>query len=137
MGNARFFGDRVKSFAGMRPQAAQAAGAVNGIAIDRTGAQSAELFAFTGADTGAPTTRTLATKIQDSDDGSTGWADVTGLTASDVTAINSEQRASIDLTKTSKKFIRVVHTVSFTGGTSPTLFIGSTVVLGGFRSLPQ
>lgn len=137
MSRFRRTGEYIKSVAGLRPQAALEASAINGVAIDRTGFQSCELLAFTGAETGAPTARTLATKLQDSADGSTGWVDIAGAAAPDVTAVNSEQRAAIDLTVTEKSFIRVVHTVSFTAGTSPTIFVGSTVVLGGHRRPPQ
>lgn len=133
---ARAIGDYTKPVVGVRPLAAQAASAVNGPAIDRAGFNSCEVIGYTGADTGAPTARTLACKLQDSADGSTGWADLTGGAVPDVTAINSEARLSFDLAKTIKQFIRIVHTVSFTAGTSPTLFIGSVVILGGARTLP-
>lgn len=137
MSRFRNIGAVIKSVAGLRPQAAIAASTVTGVAIDRTGFQSAEILAFTGAETGAPTARTLACSLEDSADGSTGWAAITGATVPSVTVINGESRLAVDLTVTTKAFVRVVHVVSFTGGTSPTLFCGSTVVLGGHRSLPQ
>lgn len=137
MAGQRFVGDSIRTFVGLRPVAAQAAATLNGLAIDRTGALSCEVIAFSGADTGAPSARNLACTLEDSADGATGWAAIPGATVPTVTAVNSEQRLAFDLSVTSKGFIRVVHVVSFTGGTTPTLFIGSTVVIGGYRSLPK
>lgn len=135
--SSRYIGELVKAVVGIRPAAAVAAGVINSPAIDRAGAQSCEVLVATGAETGAPTARAVATKVQDSADGATGWADIPGATTPDVTAVNSEQATALNLTASTKPWIRLVHTVSFTGGTTPAIFVGSTVVLGGYRSLPK
>jgi hypothetical protein len=75
---------------------------------------------------GAATAGTLPTwdgKIQDSADNSTGWADVTGATFTQVTTTAAVEAITIDVNKV-KRYIRYVGTV---GGTStPTFPVGST-----------
>lgn len=128
------------------PPLANAAGTRNGAAIDRNVAggvmyNSATLYAASGAETGGPTTRTLDAKIQDSADGSTGWADyippgqATVAAITQITAVNSEAEVDIDLSG-AKRYIRVVETVAFTGGASPTLNSQETVILGGADRIP-
>lgn len=114
---------------------ASAAATLNGSSIDRSGYHSCVLFAQSGAATGSPTAQTLDAKIQDSDDGSTGWADVTGAAITQNTAVNSSAKKSVNL-QAVKRYTRVVATVAFTAGTSPTLGVSTAVVLGGARELP-
>ena len=70
------------------------------------------------------TTPTLDGKIQDSDDGSTGWADVTGVTFTQVTTSNSLQQAVID-TRSTKRYIRYVGTIA---GTTPSFTMGVELI---------
>lgn len=127
-------GASVKVVAGFSPQAA-VAGAINGAAIDRLGFRSAVLHARSGAVTGAPTAQTYDVKLQDSADGSTGWADIPGAAITQITAANAEAEKDINLAG-AKRYIRVVGTVGFTGGTSPTLQVASALVLGGPAAEP-
>jgi len=128
--------------------AASAAGSVNGAAVDRVLpgvapglALSCDLVAQTGAATGGPTTQTLDAKIQDSPDGSTGWADYIPPGAASVaaipqiTAINTLARKRVDLSG-ARRYIRVVTTVGFTGGSSPTLGNAVVVELCGLENPP-
>lgn len=125
--------------------AAVSAGTRNGSAIDRTVAGGVHygtctLFAASGAATGAPTTQTLDAKIQDSADGSTGWADykpdgTTVAAATQITAVNSSSELDVDL-QGAKRYIRVVEVVAFTGGTTPTLGAQTVIVLGGADRTP-
>ena len=117
------------------PPAASAAGAVNGAAINRQGFESCVLHAGSGAATGSPTTQALDAKLQDSADGSTGWADLSGAAITQITAVNSEAHVNVNL-RAAKQFIRVVTTVAFTGGTAPTLGNEAAVVLGGIDTKP-
>lgn len=71
-----------------------------------------------GAVTG--TTPTLDGKIQDSADGSTGWADVTGATFAQVTAANNIQSIAVQADQT-KGYIRYVGTIA---GTTPSFTCG-------------
>lgn len=70
------------------------------------------------------TSPTLNGKIQDSADGSTGWADVTGATFTEVTASNSSQSIGVD-TRACKRYIRYVGTIA---GTSPSFMVGASFV---------
>jgi hypothetical protein len=120
---------------------------LNGAAIDRMlttggneGYYSCVLTGGCGAATGTPTTQTYDVKLQDSADGSTGWADftdedgngaITQITADDTNGTTG----NVNL-KSAKGFIRFVEIVAFTGGTSPDIPHACNVVLGGARVLP-
>jgi hypothetical protein len=121
---------------------ASAAGVINGPAIDRQGYESGKVHASSGASTGAPTSFTADFKLQHSDDGSTNWLDPANLGAGfasgvvgTLTAINSEVSKNFNFAGL-KRFIRVVCTLAFVGGTTPTLVVSSTVALGGSRAVP-
>lgn len=126
--------------------AAVAAGTRNSAAIDRMasggdqGYRSALLELEVGATTGTPTSFTADAKIQDSADGSTGWADYTppnGGSGSvvQITAADTLNKRAVDLSG-AKRYIRVVEVVAFVGGTSPTLGTRSGVVLCGPAKKP-
>lgn len=66
------------------------------------------------------TSPTLAGKIQESADGSTGWADVATFGA--VAASNDSQMLSFDRTK---RYLRYVGTI---GGTTPTIPLTAIVI---------
>jgi hypothetical protein len=114
---------------------ANSAGTRNGTAVDRDGFDSCVLHGQTGASTGTPTSFTYALKLQESDDGSTGWADITGAAITTVTAASTAAKVNVNLSG-SKRYIRAVETIAFVGGTSPTLAASSVIVLGGPDSLP-
>jgi len=126
------------------PPAAVSAGTRNGAAIDRSPAGGVHyhgltLHAASGAETGAPSARTLDAKIQDSADGSTGWADyipqATVAAIAQITAANAEAEVDVDLSG-AKRYVRVVEVVAFTGGTAPTLGAQETVILSGADRTP-
>lgn len=121
------------------PPADASAGTVNGAAIDRNAygrALSAVLHHCCGAASGTPSTQTVDTKLQDSADGSTGWADIADAAAAQLTADSTEAEVSVNL-ETAKRYIRVVQVVAFTGGTTPAIEVASTVVLGGPDKKPN
>lgn len=66
------------------------------------------------------TSPTLNGKIQTSADGSTGWADITGATFTEVTATDNFQKIGFDVRNTSG-YIRYVGTIA---GTSPSFTMG-------------
>lgn len=131
--NVSQIGHLISAKAGTVPVAASA-GTRNGSAIDRQGMGSCVLQAQSGASSGTPTSFTLNAKLQDSDDGSTGWADYTppsgtaAITA--ITAVNTNAEKDIDLAG-AKRYVRVQEVVAFVGGTAPTLGAATSVVLGG------
>lgn len=126
-------GALLKQAFGVGP-AANAAGTVNGPAIDRLGYGSCSLAAITGLDTGSPSARSATVKLQDSADGSTGWADITGASVA-VAAVSSIGEVDVNLA-IAKRYIRAVTTTAFTGGTTPTLFSAAVVTLGGADKVP-
>lgn len=124
----RDVGSFIRSVPAIRPQATAAA-TINGAAIDRLGLMSGVVHAVTGAATGTPTSLTYTVNLQDSADGSTGWAAVPDTTFV-VSAANAEAEFNVNLDRT-RRFIRVVGVVAFVGGTTPNLNIAATVTLGG------
>lgn len=119
------------------PNLSQAAGSRNGVAIDRRGFSSLVLIVATGAATGTPSTQTQDVKLQESDDGSTGWTDVSGGALAQKTTATAETRELEFNLAPTKAFIRAVETVAFTGGTTPAFPSSTTVILGGGDKLPS
>ena len=147
---------RVLSLPGINPVAASVAAVINGLTTDRVGAiptQPTEITAYTayvtpsgiynsanvllavGTATGAPTTQSTTIKVQHSDDASfsTDINDAPATAYLDpiptLTANNTNANFDIDLAGL-KRYIRVVVTVAFTGGTTPAQFVASSIVLG-------
>lgn len=102
----------------------------NGPAIDRQGFANAELFVDVGDVEGSPTAFTVNLKLQDSADGSTGWADLPGAAIQQVSAANTQRTLSLNLAG-ARRYVRAVLTISFTGGTSPNVAVAAALVLGG------
>lgn len=133
----RNIGGFVTTKKALRPQSSAAVGSygLNGVTIDREGHQSALLRVGTGAASGTPTTIAVDAKLQDSADGSS-WADVAvspqnpAVAIAQITAINTDKFLEIDLSGL-RRYIRFVHQVAFTGGTSPAVLLDSECVLGG------
>jgi hypothetical protein len=140
MGPLRDIGSYIKPTKGIKVTNA-AAGTINGAAIDRMAAggrdafMSCVLHGMCGDATGAPSARTVDFKLQDSDDGSTGWADITGSSVSQLTANDTDAEKGVNLGG-AKRYIRAVAIVGFTGGTSPAIPVAADVVLGGAKELP-
>lgn len=130
----RNIGAYVKAAKGINP-AASAAATTNGAAIDRRGLLSCVLHAACGAAAGSPTAQTVDAKLQDSADGSTGWADIAGAAVTQLTSNNTETQKDVNLSA-AKRFVRVAVVVGFTGGTSPTIPVAATVLLGGADEVP-
>lgn len=120
---------------------ASAAATINGTSIDRQAHAmplSALLHTQTGAATGAPTTLSVISTLQDSAD-NTNWANylpdgVNAATAPAVVAISADGNYSIDLTL-ARRYLRIVSVVAFTGGTAPTVGVAAELVLGGEQIL--
>lgn len=134
-----------KAAIGTAPDAV-AAGTRNGAAVDRmtpggNGFLGGTLIAATGPETGSPTGRTLDAKLQDSADGSTGWADyvppgqTTVAAVAQITAVNTLQEVDVNL-EAAKRYIRVVEVVTLTAGSSPKIGAQTTLVLYGADRMP-
>ena len=125
---------------GILPQDASA-GTINGAAIDRMSPggtdesfESCVLHAVAGAETGTPTSKTVDAKLQESADGSSGWADITDAAVTTITADDTQETVDVDLSG-ALRYIRVVEVVAFVGGTTPTVPVASSVILGGDKKL--
>ncbi|HWP59536.1 MAG TPA: hypothetical protein VNL14_16710 [Candidatus Acidoferrales bacterium] len=136
----RDIGAYIKVVKGINPANA-AAGTINGAAIDRAGIggknqfMSCVLKISCGAASGGPSAQTVNAKLQDSSDGSSGWADISGAAVTQLTADNGESQVNVDLSA-AKRHIRAVVTVGFTGGTSPAIPVAAELILGGAQTLP-
>lgn len=128
-------GEAIKQVCALRPQAL-AAGVVNGPVIDRLGFEDAVLIVSSGAVSGTPTAQTLDARIQHGNaaDGSD-MVDVTGLTITQITVADTDRQLDIDLLPL-KRYIRVVVTAGFTGGTSPTIQASASIALGAAKEVP-
>jgi hypothetical protein len=109
------------------PAAASAAATVDGAAVDCTGVDGPiHALVHLGASANTPTTISVVSKLQESDDGSTSWTDCPSLSVvSALTAVNTSQ---IIRAVRTKKYCRTRKVVSFTGGSSPTVVVGSTLM---------
>lgn len=131
---------------GVVPQS-NSGSAINGTGLERAvqpGEQialSCVLHVQTGATTGTPSTISVAGKLQHSDDNST-WTDYTDPStnaSAAITAITAASTASsvdVDLSQ-AKRYVRAVVTPAFTGGSSPTIMVSSSIVFGGLRKAPS
>lgn len=116
--------DAIKAVFTFRPQAATAT--ANGSSVDTKGYNSAAFSLEVGAVSG--TSPTLDVKIQESADGSTNWADVSGAAFTQVTAANNSQILRVEGLGTSRKrYLRAVATIA---GTSPSFTFACEALLG-------
>lgn len=134
-------GDEIKTLVALAPQA-KAAGALNGIGIDVKGFKSAVFTCVRGAETGSPTAYTIAFKLQESTDNST-FSDISGVTVTmtgDISTDSDQDEIAtefeLDLTDSTYRYVRVVSTPAFTGGSTPTVLVAATVSLGEATSKP-
>jgi hypothetical protein len=86
----------------------------NGAAVDLVDKEGEMVISFTAKNVSG-TTPTLDGKLQDSDDGVSGFADVAGIAVAQVTAGPSSQKLTFKKSQC-KRFVRWVDTV---GGTTP------------------
>lgn len=128
-------GAYVKRVVGTVPTNDDGSAAVSGSAVDRSGYDSCVLEGSTGAATGSPTAQTFDLKLQESSTGTSGWTDVTGAAITQVAADNGYGSVNVNL-RGVKQYIRAVHTVALTGGSSPAWPVQSGIVLGGAMTLP-
>ncbi len=87
---------------------------VNGSAADMRDFRG-KLSVILGSAAGTGTTPTLDVKLQDSADGTSGWADIPGAVFSQVTTVASQQAIGLNVDE-ARQFIRGVATI---GGTGP------------------
>lgn len=101
--------------------------AVNGEAVDCQD-YSGPIYAVgtVAAAANSPSAQAHVVKLQESDDGSTGWADIANQDTGTITADNG---CVIVRGHRTKRYVRTVCTPAFTGGSSPTNTFDS-IILG-------
>ena len=129
--------DDVKVITSVKPQSITGSSAVNGASVDTLGSDNAKIHAYAVTTTSNPSVATLAVKLQESADNST-WTDALDNTSTvigftlDVHAADGFNAARIEgLGLNRKRYLRVVATPSFTGGTSPAIVANAEIVFGG------
>jgi len=126
-------GGEIKTLVAFTPRALSGEVAHDGVVIDRLGYLSAVFTLVAGKYTSTPTSINVACKIQDSATSTGSFVDISGATANvsgEVTTVaDQDQEINIDL-RASERYVKLVVTPDFTGGSSPTLFFGATVSLG-------
>lgn len=107
----------------------------SGSAIERTAANSAVVYVKAGTVAGTPTSWLATVTLQHSI-GSTTPAMTHFATIGNISNTTTTLEGSINLSG-AKQYVRVViATPVFTGGTTPSVVLDSTVVLGGANELP-
>jgi hypothetical protein len=96
---------------------------ITGSAVDVT-SYKGKLKVTQDVGTVSGTSPTLDGKIQDSEDGSTDWTDVSDATFTQVTASNDIQSIGVD-TRAVRKYVRYVGTMA---GSSPSYDIGVSFI---------
>jgi len=129
----RDVGGSVKTLMGIAPVVKTADATINGPGIDRRGYEGAVFCLEVGAK-GDQTGHTVDCKIQESDDNSS-WSDVSGATFTQITTENTHGELNLNL-QGRKRYVRMVVTITITGGSSPSIAVGGTVVLGNPKQLP-
>lgn len=116
-------------------------GSTGGI-VDTKGNYSAMLVAIAGAANGSPTSSSLAAVLQESSDNVTyaTAVDNTGAAIQAVVVNTSAQGMSFarieGLMQNRKRYLRVVTTPAFVGGTSPSFTAAALIVMDRQRNLP-
>lgn len=138
----RNIGELISARQNLPAQSFSGAGSVNGGNIDRqtlNEPQSCVLHLMAGAVSGAPTSFTLSAQLQSAPDngaGAPGTYANYGAAATNITAASTEVSQNIDLSG-ANRWIRVVVTPAFVGGTSPTVLAAAEVIFGGEQELPS
>jgi len=96
----------------------------NGSAVDILNYEG-QAAAILQSAAGTGTSPTLDVKLQDSADGSTGWADITGATFTQVTNAAPSAQAVKFNASAARRYIRAVATV---GGTTPSFACAVSLV---------
>jgi hypothetical protein len=135
--------DDVRVVTTVKPQSLTGSTPVNGASVDTQGYDNAKLHVYAVTTTSNPSVATATVKLQESADGSTNWTDALDNTGTvigfslDVHAADGFGAARIEgLNLNRKRYLRVVATPAFTGGTSPAIVTNAEIVFGNPTQLP-
>jgi hypothetical protein len=130
--------DDIKVATSVKAQSLTGSTPAMGVSVDTLGYDNAKIHAYAVTTTSNPSVATVTVKLQESADGSTNWGDaldntgvVIGFTldAHAADAVNAARVEGLNLNR--KRYLRVVATPAFTGGTSPAILFNSELVFGG------
>jgi hypothetical protein len=136
--------DDVHQVSSIIPQSLSGSSAVDGVSVDTEGYDNAKLHVYAAEASGSPSAASVVVTLQESADGSTNWANaldntgtVIGFTLSGLQAAAGVNAARVEgLNLNRKRYLRVVVTPSFTGGTSPATLVYGELVFGGAQQVP-
>jgi hypothetical protein len=131
--------DDVHNVSSIIPQSVSGSSAVDGVSVDTSGYDNAKLHCYAAQATGSPSAASLAVTLQESLDGSTNWTNalddtgvVIGFTLSGLAAAGAVNAARVEgLNLNRKRYLRVVVTPTFTGGSSPAVLAYAELIFGG------
>jgi len=131
--------DNIRNATSVAPQSFTGSTPATGLSVDTLGYDNAKVHVYGAQASGSPTAASLVAKVQESADGSTNWADaldntgtVIGFTVSALQTAAAPGAARIEgLGLNRKRYLRVVVTPAFTGGTSPAILAYGEIVFGG------
>jgi hypothetical protein len=135
--------DDIKVVTSVKPQSLTGSTAATGAVVDTLGFENAKIHAYAVTTTSNPSVATVTVKLQESADGSTNWGDAldnTGtvigftLNAQAADAFNAARIEGLNLNR--KRYLRVVATPAFTGGTSPAIVANAEIIFGEAQQLP-
>jgi hypothetical protein len=137
--------DDIHQVSSIIPQSVSGSSAVDGTSVDTQGYDNAKLHVYSAEASGSPSAASLAVTLQESPNGTDTWTNaldntgtVIGFTLTGLQAAAGVNAARIEgLTLNRKRYLRVVVTPTFTGGSSPAvLAYGEIVFGGGAQQLP-
>jgi hypothetical protein len=129
-----------KSSAGLGafpPQSLSGAAAVDGSIIDRLGAGSAKLVLERAAASGGPSAAAFAVIIQSGEDPALADATTFATLESSLSALAAGLSEYLIALSGAGRYIRVVITPTYTGGTAPANLVSGELVLGDYAEDPH
>jgi len=135
--------DNIRNVSSIIPQTVSGGSAVNGVSVDTLGYDNAKIHVYSAEASGSPSAASLAVTLQESTDGTgsgagawttandnTGTA--IGFTLSGLQAAAGVSAARVEgLNLNRKRYLRIVVTPTFTGGSSPAVLAYGELIFGG------
>jgi hypothetical protein len=131
--------DDIHQVSSIIPQSVSGSSAVDGVSVDTEGYDNAKLHVYSAEASGSPSAASLAVTLQESPDGTDTWTNaldntdtVIGFTLTGLQAAAGVSAARIEgLNLNRKRYLRIVVTPTFTGGSSPAVLVYGEIVFGG------
>jgi len=136
--------DDIRNVSSIIPQSVSGSSAVDGVSVDTSGYDNAKVHVYSAQASGSPSAASLVVTLQESVD-NVNWTNaldntgvVIGFTLSGLQAAAGVNQARVEgLNLNRHRYLRVVVTPSFTGGSSPAVLVyGELIFGGGAQQLP-